>query len=265
MPPRPRRPYKRHGKSKSRATASRRNLSKFRSKKAPRPRTSPFNPPNEYRFTRWYSEAQHLGTTAGDWLLNTDSRFQIIKLATEFNRLPDYTEFKALFSEFKIHSFTVKLVPYYSRNQPQLTGLTGGTSAIPNYEVFAVPVNYSDTPGHLESKTAAQIVSFLNQSQRTGVSLMPNKTKSYHTAKPKIVKYIGAVGKISLGTSFTAMGSPTWLSTDNTATPDETDVSHYGLQLVIRKVDGTAFDLTATQAMGFRVETHVNFSCRKVQ
>lgn len=267
MPP-AKRQFKKHGKSKSRAAAPRRDLTKFRRKKASRPRTSPFSAPNEYRFTRWYSEAQHIGTTSGDWHLNTDSRFQIIKLKTEFNRLPSFQEFNALFAEYKIHSFSVKLLPYTAQTSQVVlntTAATVNTAPVPNYEVFAVPVNYVDEDALLETKSATDIVSILNQSQRLGMSLMPNKIKTYKVMKPKIVKYVGAIGKVSLGTSTTAMGTPGWYSLDSDASPDETAVSHYGVQLVIRKVDGSAFNLTTEQAMGFRVETMVNFSVRKVQ
>lgn len=261
-----RRPFKSHGRKRTKAPA-RRNLSKMRRSKAPRPRTSPTSKPNEYRFIRRFSTTFKLGTTSGQWLMNTDDKYQIIKLVTSFNNYPDYTEFQALFSEYKIHSYSVKLIPYASANQLALIDSVDAvvTAPLPNYEVFEIPVNFSDDQPGLSSLTGTQIESFLDQSQRLRRKMMPKGVQTYNVPKPKVMKFIGSINKDTDTSATKAMGTPGWLSTDNTTDPNETNVNHYGIQLAIRRVDGLAMNTGSTQSMGFRVEHTLNFSCRKVQ
>ncbi len=265
--PAAKRAFKSHGKPKPRDPPPRRDLTKFRRKKAARPRTSPSARPNEYRFTRRFSSTHKLGTTSGQWLMNTDDKYQIIKLVTSFNNLPDYTEFNALFSEYKIHSFSIKLIPYQSANQLALLDSSDSVVAapLPNYEVFEIPVNFTDDAPDLSSKTGDDLEDFLNQSQRLRRKMMPRGVQSYFVKHPKVMKFIGSINKTVDTSATKAMGSPGWLSTDNSTSPNETNVNHYGIQLAIRRVDGLAMNIGSFQTMGFRVEHQINFSCRKVQ
>jgi len=239
-------------------------VSKRRKKGGSLVRTRPASRPNTYRFVREYSFPMAFGSVypdnANGLYMNTDNTFVVIKCNTAFNKLPDFTEFKALFSEYKITSFTQTFTPYFSQNQIAGTG----TQAIPNYEMFIVPVNYAEEQSALETKTAAEIESFLNQSQRKSSRLMPSRKQRWHTAKPRVVKYTGPLTKTH-GTSVSTMGSPPWMSTDPAQLPaDETAVLHYGMQLLIRRVDGAAI-VEQPQTMGGRLTTHVNFMTRKVQ
>lgn len=205
-------------------------------------------------------------TTNGIYV-NTDGKWMIIKLATSFDKLPDYTEFNALFSEYKINSFHQTFTPYYSKNIPLVLNSSDTTvaNAVPNYEVFSLPVNYTDDIPGLEHKTSAQIESYIYQSQRKSYRITPSGRKTYHTIKPKCVKYVGPATK-DLSTSCTSMGAPYWLSTaaPEIGLPDERTVLHYGIQLAIRRVDGNVLN-TGVQTMGGRMTTSINFSCRKVQ
>jgi hypothetical protein len=141
---------------------------------------------------------------------------------------------------------------------------------VPNFEIFAVPVNYDDDRQALESKSLAGIQSYLDQSQRKSVTLTPGRAKTWVTRKPKVVKYAGPVDK-GHGLGASTMGSPYWLSTDNDTSggtrADETAVRHYGLQLIIRRVDGASFGdpTTNVSPMGGRMTTTVHFQTRKVQ
>lgn len=276
MPARNPRGRKRNVKSRAR-----RRYTKPRAKSKARPRTvvrtSAGSSPNVHMFTRSYDNAFSIGTAdhTNGVFLNSDSKYMIIKLHTKFNRLPDYTEFKALFSEYKITSITHRMVPYYSNNiSANLWGTTSGTAyqgAVPNYEIFSLPVSSSARESDLTSMTATQLDSFLNQSQRKGRRLMPSKTQKFTTMHPKVVGYKGPLDK-SGGTAMLAMENPVYLNTDPAALVtggvDQTDVSHYGIVLIIRRVDGGTLSSPTTAGaatMGARMETQVYFKTRKVQ
>lgn len=232
-----------------------------------RVRTSPALAPNVYNFTRGFDSYGFVDANTGIFRQNTDNKYLIISLACQFSDLPDYTEFNSLFSEYKIRSFDITLTPNFTQNQ--YTVLDSNDAAvrvdIRNYQCFAVPVNYTDEAVDFSSFTGAQIDSWLNCTQRKRVAVFPGRVRRYRTINPRVVKYEGAIDK-ALGTSTASMGKPYWLSTaaPSGVNPDERDVQHYGMRLLIRRVDGTALSGTAN-AMGWRVQHQVNFSCRKVQ
>jgi len=138
--------------------------------------------------------------------------------------------------------------------------------AIPNYEVFVVPANYTDDALNFPLFDAATIDSYLNQTQRKRMSVFPDRPRTYKTTNPKVVKYVGPIAKTG-GTSTQAMGQPYYLSCSAPALgqADEREVEHFGYRLLIRRVDGLTMSASTTQTMGFRVHHQVHFQCRKVQ
>lgn len=242
-------------------------------------RSSPSSAPNVHVFKRSYDHPFTLGVADHDngVYLNSDSKWMEVRLHTKFNKLPNYTEFKSLFSEYMITSITHRLVPYYKDNLP-VGNLTAGTAAdvtyvgaIPNYEIFAIPVNSSARESEFNTKSGDEIDSYLNQAQRKGIRLMPSRTQVYKTLKPKVVGYKGPLSKDG-STALMVMQRPSYLNTDPsplvTGGVDQTDVTHYGITLLIRRVDGAAFPASSStrlENMGFRMENEVFFKCRKVQ
>ncbi|WP_445779361.1 hypothetical protein [Shewanella sp.] len=197
--------------------------------------------------------------------MNTDNKYQIINLRTKFSDLPNFIEFKSLFSEYKIKDFTIKLVPTYATNMQSVAAIA---YPVPNYEVFAVPANFTDDTQDFSTWSATQIDLWLNQTQRKRMSIMPNRPRIYVTKKPRVAKIGGPLDKDAVGVPSITMGRPYWLSTNPPAfgspLPDETKVEHYGMRILIRRVDGEAIP-SDLQPMGFRVHHQVNFMCRKVQ
>lgn len=269
MPARnPRRAFKSHARSKP-VGKSRRNLSKYRraSKKVPRTLSANAHP-RVYSFNRGFTGSFVLGTAdnTNRVYLNTDSKYCVVKLAVEANRLADFTEFNALFSEYKIKSFSTTFTPQFAQNRAQL--LLPSTDAVkigavPNFEVIAVPartINASD----YDTLTGSQIDNYLNQTQRMNKRVTPGGVLRYSTPNPTVVKSVGPIGKSSTADAYT-MGKPVWLSTASGLTPDTLDVSHFGLTLLIRRVDGQAIDTSATKSFGYRITTRVNVDLRKVQ
>lgn len=232
-----------------------------------RVRTSPAVAPNVYHFTRGFDSFGFLDADSGIFRQNADNKYLIVSLATQFSDLPDYTEFNSLFSEYKIKSFDITLTPNFTSNQYTVLNAdnTPARVDIRNYQCFAVPVNYCDEAVDFSAFTGAQIDDWLNCTQRKRVAVFPGRVRRYRTSNPRVVKYDGAIDK-ALGTSTASMGRPYWLSTaaPSGVNPDERTVQHYGLRLLIRRVDGSALSGTAN-AMGWRVQHQVNFMCRKVQ
>ncbi len=237
-------------------------------------RSSPGSAPNVHVFKRSYDHPFSIGVTDADngVHVTSDGKYMIVKLHTKFNKLPDFDEFKALFSQYKITSIKHRLVPYYSQNQPAVQYSSAEQSvAIPNYEVFTVPTRTSAEDHDFEGMTAAQLDSYLNQTQRKSIRLMPSKTQTYWTKNPKVVGYSGPLDK-GAGNSMMTMTAPSYYQTDPSITGmlDQTNVAHYGVTLIIRRVDGLAIpSANAGNAnlmfMGFRMENEVFFKTRKVQ
>lgn len=199
--------------------------------------------------------------------MNTDNKYQIINLRAKFSDLPDYTEFNSLFSEYKIKDFSVQLLPNFRDNKLNLLSSTDTivNAQIPNYQIFSIPANYTDDDHDFAGMTGAQIDSWLNQTQRKSSIVMPSRPHTYRTPNPKVVKYEGGPDKDG-GTASISMGRPYWLSTGapTGGNLDERTVEHYGLRLLIRRVDGLDIS-SAVQSFAFRVQHQINFMCRKVQ
>lgn len=270
MPP-AKRSFKSHTRTKP-VRKSRRDLSKRRRPKVKSSRSVPAPlsagaSPRVYRFNRGFTSAYTMGTadTANRVYLNTDGKYMVVKLQVEFNRLTSHTEFNSLFSEYKIDSWTTTWTPSFSRNMATVLNVNDSKhlEAIPNFEIISVPARTINASGY-EALSAQQIEDYLDQTQRQTIKLSPSGVLHYKTSNPKIVRSMGPIGKAATDDNYT-MGKPYWLSTLGTLTPDTSDVSHFGQTLLIRRVDGAAFHTDLTQQMKYRINTRVNFACRKVQ
>lgn len=238
-------------------------------------RTSAGSAPNIYCFKRSYDHPFTIGVADDNngVYVNSDSKYMIVKLTVKFSELPDYGEFQHLFSQYKITSSKHSLVPYYSQNQPVALNSGGAQNQrVPNYEIFALPTATTAQYPNFEGLTTAEIDSFLQQTQRKGHRLMPSKTQVYWTKHPKVVGYSGPIDK-GAGSASMEMVAPGWLMT----TPgipagminDQTQVEHYGMTLIIRRVDGKSManpdPATIAEPMGFRMEHEVYFKTRQVR
>jgi hypothetical protein len=179
-------------------------------------KSSPGSSPNVHMFKRSYDHPFTIGVAdhTNGVFLNTDSKYMIVKLHTKFSKLPNYEEFKALFSEYKITSVDQRLVPFYSQNQPYAsTPLRPEILAIPNMEIFSLPVNSSAQEHDLSTFTSVELDKYINQSQRKARRMMPSKSMMFKTLHPKVVGYKGPLDK-SAGNGLMTMESPSWLNTD---------------------------------------------------
>lgn len=232
---------------------------------------NPLYKPTCYNFTRAYDYPVTVGVAAPSNLvyLNTDSKYMIIKLHGIMSKLPDFSQFKSLFNQFQLVSITHTLTPNFKNNIGQVAAYDTGnnllyTQAVPNYQVFYIPENFTVDKPDLNTLTAAQIDTFLNKAQRKAIGLIPGKTMQITNNRPSV---LGDVIGMEKGAGFVAsdMQRAGYLDMDLENT------THYGFQLVIRRVDGGFIsghdpdDKIATSRMGWRIDNQLYFRVRKVQ
>lgn len=239
-------------------------------------RTSPASAPNAHDFQRSYDFTLRVGVedAANNVLLNTDGTYQIIKLQCAFNKLPDFAEFKDLYSEYKIGTVQHTLIPFFKQNMPFSNGISGDYGiAVPNYEIIILPATSSARQSNLEDMSKTEIDSFVNQTIRKSRRMLPSGIQTFATSNPTVVDYTGPLSK-NAGTAAMGMGPPQWYNTDPSALVtggiDQTAIQHYSMTLLLRRVDGLVLNSHGGgnnnyQAMGFRQETCVKFNCRKIQ
>ena len=207
-------------------------------------RTSPNSAPNTHVFKRAYSYPVNVGVAdaTNHVYLNTDSTVCVVQLHTKFNKLPDWQDFQTLFSEYKITSIKHRLVPFYKNNIPLAADAAGSVfNAVPNYEIFALPVSSSVRHEYLTNMTGDEFNKYVNQSQRKSQRIMPSGVKTYWTKHPKVAGYSGPVDKLG-GNAMLTMQSAGYLNTDPSPIVlggmNQTDVAHYGIVIAFRRVDG---------------------------
>lgn len=252
----------------------RRKINKYGFKKTgPRHRiqTNPLYKPTCYNFTRAYDYAVEVGVEDTDNLvfMNNDNKYMIIKLHGIMSNLPDFADFKTLFNQFQLVSITHTLTPNYRNNVGQIATYDSNdnllfTQAVPNYQVYYIPENYTIDKPDLQTQTASEIDEFINKSQRKAFHLIPSKTMSITNKRPSI---LGDVIGQEKGAGFVASD----MERAGYLDMDLQDTTHYGFQLVIRRVDGGVIsshnpDSTiSTSPMGWRINNQLYFRTRKVQ
>lgn len=232
---------------------------------------NPLHSPTHYNFTRSYDYPVEVGVadTTNLVYMNTDNKYMIIKLHGIMSNLPDFANFKSLFNQFQLCSITHTLTPNFSNNIGQLATYDSSnnllfTQAVPNYQVFYIPENYTIDKPDLQTLNADDIDDFLNKSQRKASHLIPSKTMKIVNTRPSI---LGDVIGQEKGSGFVAsdMVRAGYLDMDLQ------DTTHYGFQLVIRRVDGQVIsnhspdDKIAVSPMGWRISNQLYFRTRKVE
>lgn len=260
---------------KSHAASKIQRVWRNRRKKSTAPRAriqqNPLHRPTCYNFTRAYDYAVSVGVANESNLvfMNTDNKYMIIKLHGIMSKLPDFSDFKTLFNQFQLVSIKHKLTPNFSNNIGQFATYDTGnnllyTQAVPNYQVFYIPENYTIDKPDLQTLGAPEIDEFINKSQRKASRVIPGKTMTINNMRPSI---LGDVIGQEKGAGFVAsdMVRAGYLDMDLQ------DTTHYGFQLVIRRVDGGVISshnpesTIATSQMGWRISNQLYFRTRKVQ
>jgi len=260
---------------RARTTRARRGKGKAKGKNKSLPRNSismnPLSRPNRYNFTRSYDYPVWVGKADNANLvyMNTDNTYMIIKLHTKMTNLPEFVaDFNPLFNQCQITSVKHTLVPFLKTNIPFQHQLPGSNptsaDAVSNYQIFYMPENYTIDQLALQSTAGSVIDSQINQTQRKAYRLLPGKQFTILNKRPSLVE-ANVVGDKSGSTPIkSTMVRAGYLNID-----DHKDTTHYGLQLVIRRVDGkpmTSRDFDDSFAMmGWRIQNQVFFRTRRVQ
>lgn len=272
-PGKPRRPYKTRRKA---ATAIQRAWRRHKNikyvKRVAKPRSiisrNPLSSPNVYNFCRSYTYNVSIGVEDLDNLvyMNSDNKCMIIKLRTKVNKLPNFSEFESLFNQYQVTSIHHQMIPYYKDNVAFTKGDQSVSAdygvAVPNYQVYYIPENYTlDLPA-LHTHNMATIDQYLNESQRKAYRMFPSKQKDLWNKKPSIpdVGYDAKSGSLTPTEMITAP----WMSTQSN------QIELYGIQLVICRVDRKTLNSHNStsnifQNMGWRINNTVFFKTRKVQ
>ena len=232
---------------------------------------NPLFKPTCYNFTRSYDYAVTVGNGDEDNLvfMNSDSKYMIIKLHGIMSNLPDFADFRSLFNQFQLVSIKHTLTPNFRNNIGQSVAYDSNdnllfTQAVPNYQVYFIPENYTIDKPDLQTLSATDIDEFINKSQRKAVALIPNKAMQINNNRPSIPGDVIAQTK---GAGFVSSDMVRAGYLDN----DLQDTVHYGFQLVIRRVDGGVISnhnpssSISTSPMGWRIDNQLYFRMRKVQ
>lgn len=255
--------------------ARKKRVGKRKAKSKPRftVKRSPFSVPNSYSYCRSYDFPIHVGKAdnSNGVYMNTDNKYQIIKLHATMNKMPDFvSDFTSLYNECQITSVKTVLVPFLKDNIPfqhQLQGANpSAANAVPNYQLFYMPENYTVDQLSLNTTAASVIDSIINQTQRKSYRLLPGKEITCWNKKPSIVIQDTVVDKVSNTSIKSKMKRVGYLNIQ-----DHKDTLIYGQQIVCRRVDGLEMASDAVISddsfaqMGWRAQVQVFFRCRRVQ
>lgn len=252
---------------------------------------SPFGRSNCYPFTRSVTQYLRAWESPDDtslFDLNSDNSYYIMKMKMQLAELPDYDEFRSLFTQFKITSWTTTITPTMKDNIPTV-GIHNPDSAswnqlnpaTPNMEMFIIPATFNVHTSTRDWKTLSrdEIDDILNQTQLKARKIIPSKGFSFKTTNPMIVKtgFMPGKGNTTADSTEVYLGKAPWLENgagphqSGDPHPDQRLVQHYGFTVLCRRVDGGALtDLTPYHEnnpgnMGWRVTRQAFFQMQKVR
>lgn len=193
------------------------NRPKVKGALAPKPKT--------YAFSRSTENFLNMDTPTNGWITTSDNAV-VRSFTWNLAGLTSNAEFTSLFSQYKLNYAIVKMFPTISKftgvQGPVIGTAYGGNSIITMWRnTHGVPLDSSFSTADLLQIQAKR--QFMVPSQKPTLIKMPLKQLNnlYSTAT-------------GLGSDYSTV-KPRYISTSETATP------HYGLNIHIRKIDGTPF------------------------
>lgn len=199
--------------------------------KVPKPRVMPFGRNMEYLLS--------LENPSNGWIQTLDNA--LVK-TFDFNlaELPNFTDFTNLFSQYKLNMAILKIYP--SASQVVVSTAAAGTQNM----IITVWANTHGNP-----LTAVFQNSELLEIQRKKAWMFPmNKPTSIKMPLRQLTNtYAG-----TLNTDYATV-RPRYISTTETSTP------HYGMNVHIRKMDGTAFGSNSARLL---IRQKIYLTCKQV-
>jgi len=235
-------PYKKSYRRKPRRKTYRRKPARMRL-------TRSINNPSIFNFKRTFFEQIQIGTPTTPsgttpWTVSSDSLGFGRVFDFKLNQLNDATDFTNLFSYYKINAVGVKIWP--SATHTQENSLVYANQLLMRWDNNWTQLSSGSTNqlNYMDSQTA-KVRRVINSSGQP--------IKLYMKVRQAAEVMEG--GNVVNTTSY-ALKRPAWISTA------EDEVSHFGLNIMFQKVDGSAFAVGTGQKM--RVEYTMYLSCKKV-
>ncbi|AXQ66488.1 MAG: capsid protein [Cressdnaviricota sp.] len=198
--------------------------------------------PQVYPFRRSTEAFLDMSSPSDGWLTTLDN--QLVKTFTyNLNQLPNHSEFVNLFSQYKLNYAMVEMFPNVSQMVSGYTQ-TGGSSS--NYLVTV----WRNTHG--VPLTAAFTRDELLEIQNKRTFMLPT-TKPTRFKMP--LKQLATTYASTLNSDYATI-RPRYINTSEDTT------QHYGINVAITRVDGSAF---AADAANTLVRSTVLFTCKQVK
>lgn len=200
----------------------------------------PIPRPKVYGFSRSRENLLALESPSDGWITTLDDA--VVKtFAYDLAMLPAYTEFTNLFEQYKLNMVILKFYPSYS----QVVSTTAPVAST-NVVITVWPNT------HGQPLTAAFDDTALLQVQRKRQWMFPLNRP---TQLKMFLKQLSANYGGALNTDYTTM-KPRYVSTLETGMP------HYGLNVHIKKVDGSAF---ASNSARLLIQEKIYLTCKQVK
>lgn len=214
----------------------------IRRRKITKPKAVLVNNPKVFPFKRQMEEYVDFSSPPSDWVTTLDN--QLVRTFTyNLNDLPNHSEFTNLFAQYKLNYAIVEMFPNVSQMTSGYVAVGGAAS---NYIVtvwrntHGVPLNAAFTRDEL-------------------LEIGSKRTFMMPTVKPTRfkmpLKQLSATYASTLNTDYATV-KPRYINT----TEDTTQ--HYGINVAISRVDGTAFNSNAPNCL---VRSTILLTCKQVK
>lgn len=196
-----------------------------------------------YSFFRGVENLLALETPTSGWIASVVNNSVVKTFTFALSELPNNSEFANLYRQYKLNYAVIKMFPSYS-SIVSTTGAVVSNNLIitmwPNTDGKALDASFTDAD-LLEKQAKRQF-------------MMPQNKPL--TLKMPLFQLRNTYGGSLLNPVDYAVKKPSYISTTETETP------HYGINVHIRKVDGSAF---ASNSPRFLIKEKIYFTCRQVQ
>jgi len=261
-----------------------------------RPRRSINRAPSGYAFTREIIDRDFNSIDLYDltWAASSH-KWGVLRLGAAFDEMVNPGEFSSLFQQYLIRSLTFNITSFFDSQLPGFEAIAAPTAVpplaprytmpmAPKVEMIVVPNDcFLAMEADYANLSDVQIMNRLAQLQRKRISTL-SYTKKFHVSQPctrkqvqmNIVPQVAGV-PAQVVTTKQINAKATWWPLSATGT----EIRHYGVTILFRRVDGQPFQNPAFWSSNppdgpgieepyvptpkLRVQKHVNFSCRAVQ
>ena len=185
--------------------------------------------PSVYPFVRSFETLLALETPTGIFQATTNDNLVVGHVEVNLAELPSYTEFQALFAQYKINALEMKVTPSYQMDMAANVLLSGQTIICSVWR-----------SSHGEAPTTSFRISDLLQIQKRKEFIMPRtRPKTHYMKLSQLTQVYGA----GVTTTDYIKTKPKYVATTEATTP------HYGLNFCFRCPDGAAMTASSPRLL----------------